>query len=185
MIKQDEIENAIYNVVSDNLQRFPAEMQVFIAKRLSNSGGYAGESSRATVFKSKGSLLSSVSGKLFQSFIKNNKNNIYRITGSEGDLELEYGTKLIYARIHEEGGFIKSKGKMQWFAFGKFKETKSPFWQKLGAAIIKNGGVNIPKRAYFKPAFKEWEQTAKPEYKKRIVKEIINEINICLEKNRS
>jgi len=185
VINQSEIEKAIYNVISDNLQRFPAEMQVFIAKRLSNSGGYAGESSRATVFKSKGSPLSSVTGKLFQSFIKNNPYNIYRVTGSDDNLELEYGTKLIYARIHEEGGFIKSKGKMQWFAFGKFKETKSPFWQRIGASIVKNGGVNIPKRAYFKPALKDWEQNGKPEYKKRIIKDIINEINICLEKSRS
>lgn len=185
MINQNEIEKAIYNVISDNLQRFPAEMQVFIAKRLSNSGGYAGESSRATVFKSKGAPLSSVTGKLFQSFIKNNPNNIYRVTGSDDNLELEYGTKLIYARIHEEGGFIKSKGKMQWFAFGKFKETKSPFWQRIGASIVKKGGVNIPKRAYFKPALKDWEQNGKPEYKKRIIKDIINEINICLEKSRS
>lgn len=184
MINNQEIENAIYTVVSDSLQRFPAEMQVFIAKYLSNSGGYAGESSRATVFKSKTAKLSSVSGKLFQSFIKGNTNNIFRVKGDKDSLELEYGTKLIYARIHEEGGFIKSKGKMQWFAAAQYKETKSPFWAKITGAIIRDGGINMPKRAYFKPAVKDWEANGKPEFKKRIVTEIVKELNRCLDKNK-
>jgi len=184
MINNEEIENAIYGVISDSLQRFPAEMQVFIAKYLSNSGGYAGESSRATVFKAKSAKLSSVSGKLFQSFIKGRPNNIYRVTGDKDNLELEYGTNLIYARIHEEGGFIKSKGKMQWFTAFQYKQTKSPFWAKITGAIIRDGGIKIPKRAYFKPALKDWEASGKPEYKKRIVTEIVKELNRCLDKNR-
>ena len=72
MFSQEEIVKIIRPVISDQLQQFPAFMQLSIAKYIKNQGATGGATSRAPIFNS-GNNLFSVSGGLFQSFIKGTK----------------------------------------------------------------------------------------------------------------
>lgn len=66
----------------------------------------------------------------------------------------EVGTDLPYASIHENGGFISSKGKMEKYFWAKYIESRKQkeHFKWLALSVVKNKGVKIPKRPFFKPA---------------------------------
>jgi len=112
-------------------------------------------------------------GTLFKSFAPKDKNNIYE-ERADG---FTVGSKLPYARIQEEGGFIKTKGKMASYFWARFFATGSPYYKNLALAVRKNGGVNIKARPYFKPAEKKFENEGIPQLQAIILKQISAIIN--------
>jgi len=187
MFTKDQVVSVIRPVVADQLQQFPAFMQLSIAKFIKNQGATGGATSRAPVFNKTDNLYS-VSGQLFQSFIKNNKNNIYRSSQSGGQFTLEYGTKISYARIHETGGFIKAikrassvKRKretyvMAQFFWRKYMETKAPFFKIIALSIEKKGGINMKARPFWNPAIEDFKKNGQPKFEKQMKQAIIQGI---------
>lgn len=112
-------------------------------------------------------------GQLARSLKKGDKNNIFNFSMTENEIKLEYGTKLQYAKIHETGGFIKSKGRMASFFWAKFYETKSPYYRNLALKVMKVGGVNIPPRPYLEPGFKLFNEKYLPMLLDSMIKKII------------
>ena len=187
MFTKEQIVNVIRPVVADQLQQFPVFMQLSIAKYIKNQGATGGATNRAPVFNT-GNNLFSVSGNLFQSFIKNNENNIYRSSSSGGIFQIEYGTKVPYARIHEVGGFIKAIKKassvkrkretyvMAQFFWRKYMETKAPFFKRIALSIEKKGGVNMKARPYWQPAIEDFKKNGQPKFEKQMKQAIVQGI---------
>lgn len=187
MFTKEQIVNIIRPVVADQLQQFPAFMQLSIAKYIKNQGATGGATNRAPVFNT-GNNLFSVSGNLFQSFIKNNQNNIYRASTSGSQITLEYGTKVPYAKIHEVGGFINAikrassvKRKretyvMAQFFWRKYMETKAPFFKRIALSIEKKGGVNIKARPFWNPAIEDFKKNGQPKFERQMKQAIVQGI---------
>lgn len=179
-------------VIADQLQQFPVFMQLSLSKFMKDQGGTGGSTSAAPVFNTSDTLYK-VSGKLFQSFIKGNRNNIYRMKKSGNSFELEYGTKMKYAAIHEFGGFIKGTPvtviksktgrkmkkettKMAQFFWFKFYKTKAPFFKRIALSVEGKGGVDIKARPYFEPAIKDFKANGQKEFEKQIRQAIVQSI---------
>jgi len=125
---------------------------------------------------------------LFQSFIKNNKNNVYKASQSGSQFTLEYGSKIPYAKIHEVGGFInaikrassvkrkKETYVMAQFFWRKYMETKAPFFKRIALSIENKGGVNIKARPYWKPAIEDFKRNGQPKFEKQMKQAIVQGI---------
>jgi phage gpG-like protein len=202
MISNADIESVISKAVSDGLQRFPVFMQIEIADNMIDQGGTGGETSKAPVFNT-GKKLYKSSGKLFQSFIKGNKDNIYKASVRGSVASLVYGSNNKYAKVHEFGAFIKgtpvtilktysgrkykrgkTTTKMSQYFWFKYSQTKAPFFMKLALAAQKNQGVNIPARPFFNPAIRQFNSTGKQRWVGEIKASILNGLSSALLKNR-
>lgn len=94
-----------------------------------------------------------------------------KITTADFKVKAEIGSKLPYASIHEEGGFIRSKrtkttrnGRVIpmmaayfWAMYYAGKQS-NPFYRTMALSVTRKGGVNIPARPYFKEAMKGLEK---------------------------
>lgn len=110
------------------------------------------ETSQAPYTLSGSDKLHVNSGALTRSYIPGQPGNINQISVIGGRMQLRVGTSLIYAKIHEYGGFIKSKGKMAaWFWYEYYRTTEE-FFRNMALHVEKYGGVTIPKRSYHRPA---------------------------------
>ena len=96
------------------------------------------------------------SGDLSRSLIPNEPGNIFEVKTDGGKLSIRYGTKIIYASVHEHGGFIRSKGKMHKWFWARYKETHAPFYKIMALSVKKRGGVRIPKRPFFEPGMEQF-----------------------------
>lgn len=93
------------------------------------------------------------SGELTRSYIPGQTGNVSEIkVSANGRLEFRVGTTLVYARIHEEGAFIRSKGKMEKFFWARYMETRREFYRIMALSVRKKGGVQIPARPFHAPA---------------------------------
>jgi len=176
--------NIVRPVIADQLQQFPAFMQISIAKFMKDQGGTGGATSRAPVFNS-GNILYKTSGALFTSFIKNDPNNVYRASQSGNQFTLEYGSKIPYAKIHEYGGFIAAKKRassvkrnkevwvMSQYFWRKYMETKAPFFKRIALSIEVKGGVNMRARPYWNPAIKDFKSNGQPKFEQAIKQAIV------------
>ncbi|MFM8759085.1 MAG: hypothetical protein ACKODS_06005 [Methylophilaceae bacterium] len=177
MFTLEQAQNAIRPVLADYIQQFPAFMQISIAKYMKDQGATGGETSVATVFNT-GDKLYKMSGKLWQSFIKGNENNIYKATSSGNKYELVYGSKIPYALIHEYGGKIKATKKSIGFAYAMKKKTNnSPMWTKIWGAMKWKGVINIKKRPYFKPAIKDFKANEQKLFEQDLKASLVHAIN--------
>jgi hypothetical protein len=121
------------------------------------------------------------SGALLNSFFTNDF-----LTYSNGVFSGEIKSDLPYARIHEYGGFIKSKmagGKfiMAKGLFKKFFETGDEAYKYMAFAVMKNGGINMPARPYFNPFINEMNKDGLPKWWSEVEKRLnifINEVTI-------
>lgn len=117
------------------------------------------------------------SGKLYRSFSLNNSDTLTDFTIAKNGLKITYGSKLPYASIHEFGGFVRSKGNMHKYFWAKYFETDNEFYKIMALSVLKKGGVNIPKRAYFNPALKEFNKKGLTEILNLIINDIIKKMN--------
>ena len=88
----------------------------------------------------------------FKRVKSNNFNSITKFDITDGKVTGIFGSNAPYASVHENGMFIKSKGRMHKFMFAMFLNTKNVFWKILALSVKKKGGVNIKARPYFAPA---------------------------------
>lgn len=124
---------------ADLLRQLPIELQMFIGLEMNLSA--KGDKSKNTT-----PILNARKGDLFRSFTKGDPMNIYKETSSGA----EYGSRVVYAAIHEFGGTIKHPGstKMQAFQIGG---------HKVVAHGTKPHDIPIPKRPYLAPAISKFE----------------------------
>lgn len=176
MFSASQAMNVIRPVIADQMQQFPVFMQISIAKFMKDQGATGGDTSVATVFNT-GDILYKQKGTLFQSFIKNNPNNIYRAKQSGNRFELEFGTKVIYAAIHEFGGQINSTPKSIRFAKAMAIKTNwSPMWTNIYGAMKNKGFILMKPRPYFRPAIQDFKRNGQRRFQQQIKDAIVAEI---------
>lgn len=105
--------------------------------------------------RNTGDKLRRISGTLFKSLGRNDPNNIYKMKAFGAGFDIEYGSKVVYAAIHEYGG-------------------------KAG----RNLAVTIPKRPYLLPALEEFDKTTKKQFADKVKFQITVEIIKWLEKQK-
>jgi phage gpG-like protein len=185
MFTMQQAMNVINPVIADQLQQFPAYMQVSIAKFIKDAGRTSGAKSIATVFNT-GDKLYSVSGGLFQSFIKGNIDNVYKAEQSGNVFTLKFGTKTKYAMIHEYGGKISSTPKSIRFALAMAIKTNwSPMWTAIYGAMKKRGFIKMKARPYFAPAIQDFKKTGQKEFEQQIKKQIVSAMIDLQKKTRN
>lgn len=67
---------------------------------------------------------------------------------SSGDNWAELSSDTPYSRIHQTGGTIYSKGKMEWYFLWMFHQTGELKWKYMFMAVRKWGFINIVARPY-------------------------------------
>jgi hypothetical protein len=101
-------------------------------------------------------------GRLFKSLAPNSPDNISTIQVSDGKVALLYGTRVVYAAIHESGGFIANKGKMDKWFWAQYKQTKNEFFKIMALSVRKKGGVTVKARPYFNPGVEAFRREGLP-----------------------
>lgn len=131
------------SVLEDVTKQQAFLVQAHIGDRMRNVG------KGSAVYPNTTEQLQVVSGRLYKSFIPGKQDNIFRRRGSSGKFAVEYGSKVIYARIHEEGGTINHPG-----------SSKRQAWMSGGELVIthktKPHEIAIGARPYLKPAIEEY-----------------------------
>jgi hypothetical protein len=105
------------------------------------------------------------SGKLVRSFGRNSTDSLYNVTYSNGKFSITLGSLLPYAKIQNDGGFIKAikskKSKsgrtiyaMESMFWARYYKSKNMFFRIMALAIRKRttqgkAGVNIKGTKYF------------------------------------
>jgi hypothetical protein len=132
-------------------QEFPLVMQAYINENLHSSPA------NPAAFNSTNKLFTR-SGSLVRSFIPGQKGNIFRGTGDERGINIEFGSSLPYASLQEFGGKVQSTPKMIGYFWAMHKQTQLKFFKILALAAKKNGGFRIKPRPYFMPAVRKYEK---------------------------
>ena len=140
---QDAI-NILPSLQADFLRRIPFVLQGLIAENMT----FKSSSSNGVFERNTTKKLNISKGDLFRSFAPGSKDNILNVSGKN----LQYGSKLPYAAIHEFGGIINHPGSMEVQAWRGSK----------GELVVTRGTkphpIPIPQRAYLNPALKALEK---------------------------
>jgi phage gpG-like protein len=166
-------QGAINGLLKLTLQRAAFGLQAYTGAEMTNepvddawrkgkpkSGAKAFPAEKATWSKQK--QLRVRSGRLFRSLGPNDANNITTVQVSDGKAALLYGTRLVYASIHETGGFIASKGKMDKWFWAQYKKTSNSFFKIMALSVRKRGGVTIPARPFFNNGVQAFQREGLP-----------------------
>lgn len=101
-------------------------------------------------------------GRLYKSFQPNGEGNVFEMSVSDGKVALLYGTRIIYAPVHERGMFIASKGRMHKYFWAMYAQTKNNFYKVMALSVQKRGGVKIPPRPFFEKGIANFEREGLP-----------------------
>jgi len=108
-------------------------------------------------------------GALTRSYIPGQPGNVSEVkVEANGRLTFTVGTTLVYARIHEEGAFIRSKGRMEAFFWAMYMKTRREFYRIMALSVQKKGGVQIPARPFHTPAVKAMQKDGRQILLKRL-----------------
>lgn len=176
MLNISQLESQLKPIINNELLRFPFVMQAFIGSQMVNTG------LKSRIAPSTNTRLEINTGNLFRSFSRGAVGNIHKVNINGGLYELEYGSSLPYAAIHEYGGFIRSKGNMQKYFWARFADTKNTYFRNLALHVEKKGGVTIPKRPYFAPALQKFKASTK--YQDEVKAKVIQGIREWQENQR-
>lgn len=181
MLNFSELQNQLKPIINNELLRFPFVMQAFIGSQMVNTG------LKSRIAPSTNARLEINTGNLFRSFSRGGVGNIYKVNVSGNLYELEYGSSLPYARIHEYGGFIESKGNMHKYFWARYFATNSKYFKFLALHTTRtknnpNPGVRIPKRPYFAPALQKFKTSGK--YQDEVKAKVIQGIREWQESQR-
>jgi phage gpG-like protein len=177
-------------IIKNELQQLPVVLQGFVGKQFGQralSSGYRSGASKQpfsdATARNTGDVLRIASGRLFRSLARNNAENIYNLSIAGGTAEVEYGTKVPYAAIHEYGGtiaarFVASRGKMHRYFWAKFYATGDERWKFTALKIARQGGVNLPAvnikaRPYISKGLTEFGEKGLPVILSRITAKIM------------
>ena len=152
MLNFDEVVPEVRRIIKDEMLQIPFLMSALIGANMEKGN-------RSTrIAPSTSNRVATQSGNLFQSFVPNKAGNLTKFTDTGGVASVEYGSKLEYARVHELGAFIRTKGKMEGFFWARYRETKLPYYRNIALKIRHRGGVQIPARPFFAPAVEEFKK---------------------------
>lgn len=138
--------NLLPQVLEDITKQQAFRVQAHIGDHMRNVG------KGSAVYPNDTDQLQVVSGRLYKSFLPNKPDNIFRRKGSSGKFGIEYGSKVIYARIHEEGGTINHPG-----------SSKRQVWMSGGELVVtrktKPHQITIGARPYLAPALEDYKSS--------------------------
>lgn len=117
------------------------------------------ESAPSSPFGS-GKKLNVRSGALTRSLVPGQPGNATKIQTSGGFLKMSIGTSVVYAKIHEYGGFVKSKGRMHKFLMARYMATKNLVYLYTSLKVKRDGGINMPARPFMAPAAERLKSSA-------------------------
>lgn len=188
--------NKISELLKDTAEQVPEEATFFISKYLK-----FGEKNRPFA-KNNTKFLFDRTGDLYRSLQTGDVNNITNINYRKDGVNIQYGTKIDYAEVHEKGMFIKAspvtvirkyKGsaknklgkkikpfqtfQMARYFWAKFYETKEENYKFAALSAHKIGGVNIPKRPFFSTGLKDFEKEGMPNILKNMLNKLMKIIN--------
>lgn len=111
-------------------------------------------------------------GGLLRSFLPGAKEGLFSYSASDSGLKVVFGSRRIYAKIHETGGIIRAKKmkqtkrglipNMALYFLARYKQTKEPYFRNLFLAVKEKGFVTIPQRKYFSEAVQDFGRTKFP-----------------------
>lgn len=116
-------------------------------------------------------------GSLYRSFGRNHPNSLTKVKFNNDNVSAVVGSTLPYAKIQNDGGFIKSKGRMHKWFFYQYKKHKNDFFKIMALSVIKRGGVKINETKYYDKTIEYYEkQLLNPELQ-RILNLVIKAMN--------
>lgn len=133
-------------VLEDITKQQAFRVQAHIGNHMRNVG------KGSAVYPNATDQLQVVSGRLYKSFLPGKPDNVFRRKGSSGKFGVEYGSKVIYAAIHEYGGTINHPG-----------STKRQAWYSDGQLVVthktKPHQITIDARPYLAPALEDYKSS--------------------------
>ena len=139
MLNVNELRNILKPIINDHLLTFPLIMQAYIGTFMKRTTfnfktmkTKEGRSNPATGI----GTLRILKGNLFRSFSKGDSNNIYKVNSSGTTFELEYGSSVKYALIHEYGNTGRSMPARPYFAPALKRFESSKFKESAKAKVI-------------------------------------------------
>lgn len=168
-----EIPQSAYERIAKNaIQTAEQRLIAFFSKYLKQGTG----GKNTPIAPSDSSLLQSRTGNLLRSLMPKRDGNISKVEATSNGFDWTFGTSLNYASVHENGGFIKSKGRMHKYFWAKYYESNkgNQYYRNLALSVKKKGGINIPKRPFFNPAIKDFDE--RPEGAQLLLNEIFKQL---------
>ena len=166
MLNVNELEKIVRPIINDQLLRFPIIMQAYIGTFMKRTTFNFDSMKTQEGFKNpntgQGSLRI-LKGNLFRSFSRGDVNNIYKITSSGTMFQIEYGSSVKYALIHEYGGTINHPGGTPYIIGegGKAYFVKKSYSGDQKVKYTKAHSIKMPARPYFAPAVNKFKSTDK------------------------
>ena len=187
MLDVEALKAIVNPLIEDQILRFPVIMQAFIGTYMKRTTFNFDSMNTQEGFRNPNTGIGSLRilrGNLFRSFSKGDANNIYKVQKGNGNFEIEYGSNVPYANIHEYGGTINHPGGTPYKFIG---DGKIVFFKKTDprAAKLKKTkphSINMPARPYFNPAVQRFKNDNK--YSDEIKKSIIQGIQQWQENQR-
>jgi len=143
--------------------RFAKDLFKAISPQFGKGGGYP----------SKSKKVRSQSGDLLNSFKRGDENNIYKVNFTDTDIDIEWGSKLPYAQIQENGGQIQATEKMEGFFWYKFYSTKDDYFKNIALRVKSGKPLNIKAKHYQRDGWKTFEKTYLPKLVDDLTKNIM------------
>ena len=179
MLNFTELQNQLKPIINNQLLRFPFMMQAYIGTFMKKTTFNFDKMKTQEGFKNpntgQGSLRIS-KGNLFRSFSRGDINNIYKVNVSGNSYELEYGSSVKYALIHEYGGTINHPGGTPYIIGegGKAYFVKKSYSGEREVKFTKAHSISMPARPYFAPALQKVRTSGKyqDEVKANVIKGI-------------
>jgi len=166
MLNTSELQNILKPIINDQLLKFPIIMQAYIGTFMKRTTFNFDTMKTQEGFRNpntgQGSLRI-LKGNLFRSFSKGDKHNIYRVTSSGSTYQIDYGSSVKYALIHEYGGTINHPGGTPYIIGegGKAIFVKKSYSGDRKVKYTKAHSIKIPARPYFAPAIDKFKSTNK------------------------
>lgn len=168
-------DQALYEAV----QELPFLLQTYIGAEMDirevSEAYRSGASNKAfddTTAKNNGKRLRIATSRLYRSLnpktALNTDDSVFNVRMSKLGAEVEYGTNVPYARIHEEGGTIQQNvtAKQRRFFWAMYMQSQNTMYRAM--AMSNTLKIKIPKRPYFKPGIKNFEREAQPMLQERM-----------------
>ena len=169
-MKSNNIQNDLHRILKDSEIELSNLMYMYLSSQfgvqVSVSEDYRNgktDNSIDKITQNKTNHLRSNTGALLNSFFDS---ETFKINYSNGVVSGDIGSKLPYADIHEDGGFIKSKTQFSMFGglMNMYFKTGDEAYKFIALSALKNGGVNIKARPYFKPFEAEFNREGLPKW---------------------
>jgi len=151
----------IEEIVERNIDNLVSIMILLVGSNMEDGGNRGGQNTTNKIRVQ--------SGKLLQSFEKGTK-----LTFKNSMIEGFVGSDLPYAKVHEDGEFIKTKGKMANFFLAMYIKTKDLKWLYMRKAVLRDGGIQMKPRPFLKPAIDTMNATGLDDW----FNEVIDDINL-------